>query len=174
MECVRGDGTGKHVAAECRTARTRPAMAAHGALGLWTRAERGAERKLHPRDSTRAAEGLMTAGIGSAATRKVMERLAGPTGGGLTVGALTEAGSEGPPLRAQNAAAELVERSATVKYPLVSVYCEKVTNDLREKFCSFSGSVEMAIEVRHSQDRLEGMEEALERQTDAVTKALSA
>jgi len=114
------------------------------------------------------------AGIGSAATQKVMERLAGPTGGSLTVGVLTEAGSEGPPLRAQNAAAELVERSGTVKYPLVSVYCEKVVNDLREKFRSFSGTARMAIEVRHSQDRLEGIEEALERQTDAVTAALSA
>ena len=117
---------------------------------------RRAGRELLPRDPTRAAEGLMTAGIGSAATRKVMERLAGPTGGGLTVGALTEAGSEGAPMRAQNAAAELVERAGAVKYPLVSVYCEKVVNDLREKFRSFSGSVQMAIEVRHSQDRLEG------------------
>ena len=76
-------------------------------------------------------------------------------------------------MRAQNAAAELVERSVAVKYPLVSVYCEKIVNDFREKFRSFSGSVEMAIEVRHSQDRLEGMEEALEAQTDAVTTALS-
>jgi hypothetical protein len=116
----------------------------------------------------------MTAGIGSAATRKVMDRLAGPTGGGMTVGALTEAGRAGPPLRAQNAAADLVERTAMAQYPLVSVYCEKVVNDLREKFRSFSGQVEMAIEVRHSQDRLEGIEEALEQQTDAVTEALSA
>ena len=113
-------------------------------------------------------------GIGSAATRKVMERLAVPSsGGGQTVGALAEIDSEGPPLRAQNATAELVERSVAVKYPLVSVYCEKIVNDFREKFRSFSGSVEMAIEVRHSQDRLEGMEEALEAQTDAVTTALS-
>jgi hypothetical protein len=116
----------------------------------------------------------MTAGIGSAATRKVMERLADPPGGALTVAALTDGDSEGAAMRAQNAAAELVERSGTVKYPLVSVYCEKIINDLREKFRSFAGSVEMAIEVRHSQDRLEGMEEALEAQTDAVTKALSA
>jgi hypothetical protein len=117
----------------------------------------------------------MTAGIGSAATRKAMERLAaGPLEGGLTVGALTQAGYEGAPMRAQNAAADLVERSGTVKYPLVNVYCEKIVNDLREKFRSFSGSVQIAIELRHSQDRLEGMEEALEQQTDAVTKALSA
>ncbi len=116
----------------------------------------------------------MSTGIGSAATRKVLERLAGPPGGELTAGALTDGVSEGPPLRAQNAAAELVERSGTVRYPLVSVYCEKVVNDLREKFRSFSGSAQMAIEVRHSQDRLEGLEEALEQQADAVTAALSA
>ena len=113
-------------------------------------------------------------GIGSAATRKVMERLAGPSVSDMTVAALTGEGSEGPPLRAQNAAAELVERSGTTAYPLVTVYCEKVVNDLREKFRSFSGSVQMAIEVRHSQDRIEGMEAALEEQTDAVTSALSA
>jgi hypothetical protein len=116
----------------------------------------------------------MAEGIGSAATRKVMERLSGPTGDGDTVAAFTDGDSAGPAMRAQNAAAELVERSATVKYPLVSVYCEKVINDFREKFRSFSGAVEMAIEVRHSQDRLDGMEEALEEQTDLVTKALTA
>jgi len=100
-------------------------------------------------------------GIGSAATRKVMERLAGASMSDVTVAALTQEGLVGPPLRAQNAAAELVERSGTTAYPLVNVYCEKVVNDLREKFRSFSGSVQVAIEVRHSQDRIEGMEAAL-------------
>jgi hypothetical protein len=114
------------------------------------------------------------AGIGSAATRKVMERLAGPAEAGSTVGALTEAGYEGAAMRAQNAAADLVERAGGARYPLVTVYCEKVVNNLREKFRSFSGTVEIAIEVRHSQDRLEGMEEAIEQQTDAVTTALAA
>jgi hypothetical protein len=114
------------------------------------------------------------AGIGSAATRKVMERLAGPAEAGSAVGSLTDAGYEGAAMRAQNAAAELAERAGSVKYPLVTVYCEKVINDLREKFRSFSGRVEMAIEVRHSQDRLEGMEDALEAQADAVTQALAA
>ena len=114
------------------------------------------------------------AGIGSAATRKVLERLAGPAEAGSTVGALTEAGYEGAAMRAQNAAADLVERAGGARYPLVTVYCEKVVNSLREKFRSFSGTVEIAIEVRHSQDRLEGMEEAIEQQTDAVTTALAA
>jgi hypothetical protein len=114
------------------------------------------------------------AGIGSAATRKVMDRLAGPAEAGSLVGALTDAGYQGAAMRAQNAAAELAERAGSVAYPLVTVYCEKVVNDFREKFRSFSGRVQMAIEVRHSQDRLEGMEAALEAQADAVTQSLAA
>jgi hypothetical protein len=116
----------------------------------------------------------MTAGIGSAATRKVMQKLAGPAEAGSTVGALTEAGFESATMRALNAAADLVERAGAVQYPMVTVYCEKVVNDLKEKFRSFSGRAELAIEVRHSQDRLEGLEAAIEEQTDALTKALSA
>jgi hypothetical protein len=116
----------------------------------------------------------MAAGIGSAATRKVMERLAGPADAGSVVGALTQAGYEGAAMRAQNAAAELVERAGAVRYPIVTVYCEKVVNDLKEKFRSFSGRVEIAIEVRHSQDRLDGLEATIEDQTDAVTKTLAA
>jgi hypothetical protein len=54
------------------------------------------------------------------------------------------------------------------------VYCEKISNDLREKFRSFSGAVHLAIEVRHSQDQLDGIEDALEQYTDAVTGALTA
>jgi hypothetical protein len=116
----------------------------------------------------------MTNGIGSAVTRKVLERLAGSPNDGANVGALTQGGSAGPPLRVLNAAAELMERAGTTEYPAVTVYCEKVVNDLREKFRSFSGVVQMAIEVRHSQDRMDGIEDALEQQTDALTQALSA
>ena len=63
-------------------------------------------------------------------------------------------------VRAQNVAADLAERSSTVKYPAVNVYCEKVVNQLTEKFRTFSGTAQMAIEVRHSQDRLEGFRTA--------------
>src|SRR4051812_20354198 len=135
MERICGHGPGSHVAPERGTDRAGRSLAANGRLGLQRHdRRRGTERELFSRDSTRATEGLMT-GIGSAATRKVMERLAGPSGGGgQTVGALSEIDSDGPPMRAQNATAELVERSVAVKYPLVSVYCEKIVNDFREKF----------------------------------------
>jgi hypothetical protein len=114
----------------------------------------------------------MTAGIGSAATRKVVERLTGSTDASATAGSLTAAGFEGAVVRAQNAAADIVERAGAARYPVVSVYCEKVVNDLREKFRRFSGRAQIAIEVRHSQDRLDGMEDTLEQQTDAITQAL--
>ena len=54
------------------------------------------------------------------------------------------------------------------------MYCEKIANELREKFRSFSGTVQLVIEVRHSADRLEGMEYALEQMADTVTGILSA
>ena len=116
----------------------------------------------------------MANGIGSAVTRKVVERLGGSTGGDGTAGALLQTEIGAPAVRVGNAAAELMERAGVAQYPVISVYCEKIVNDLREKFRTFSGTVQMAIDVRHSQDRLEGIEEALEAQADAVTAALTA
>ena len=116
----------------------------------------------------------MANGIGSAVTRKVVERLGGSGPADGPAGALTQAGPGGAAIRGGNAAAELMERAGVSQYPVMSVYCEKVVNDQREKFRSFSGTVEMAIEVRHSQDRMEGIEEALEAEVDAVTAALTA
>lgn len=77
-------------------------------------------------------------------------------------------------VRSQNVAADLAERSAPTHYPAVHVYCEKIVNDLTEKFRSFSGSARMAIELRYSQDRLEGLEEGLEQGVDAAAGALQA
>jgi len=36
-------------------------------------------------------------------------------------------------------ALELVERATAVHYPAVNVYCEKIANQLVEKFRTFSG-----------------------------------
>jgi hypothetical protein len=72
----------------------------------------------------------------------------------------------------QNVAPDLVERSKNNKYPTVHVYCNKVVNNLREKFRTFSGVVEMVAEVRVSQDRLDGLESLVQMYTDAVTWVL--
>ncbi len=72
----------------------------------------------------------------------------------------------------QNVAFELTERSTEVKYPAVYIYCEKISNLLTEKFRRFSGRAQMAIEVRLSQDRMEGLEAALQLYADAITQIL--
>ena len=122
----------------------------------------------------------MTAKIGSAATAKVIRRITGPTGFNSHLAALTLTGAEAAsPLavaqvRSQNVAAEVAERADTVQYPAANVYCEKIVNSLEEKFRSFSGTVRMAVELWHSQDRLDGLQDALEVYTDAFTQVLHA
>jgi hypothetical protein len=72
----------------------------------------------------------------------------------------------------QNVTPEAVERTAGATYPAVYVYCEKLANSLREKFRTFSGTARMAVEVRVSQDRLEGLERKLSLYVEAVTDVL--
>ena len=116
----------------------------------------------------------MTGRIGSAATAKVQQMVTGPSGVNAGLAAITASGAEFAGLvdksqvRTQNVALEMAERALGVKYPAVNVYCEKVVNDLREKFRTFSGRVQMAIEVRQSQDRLDGMQDHLEVYVDAA------
>ncbi|MFB3829035.1 MAG: hypothetical protein ACE15B_19870 [Bryobacteraceae bacterium] len=72
----------------------------------------------------------------------------------------------------QNVAADLTERTGEVQYPVVHVYCEKLSNEMREKFRRFSGRAFMAVEARVSQDRLEDIERVLQMYVDAVTRVL--
>ncbi|HYW41653.1 MAG TPA: hypothetical protein VE959_02275 [Bryobacteraceae bacterium] len=121
----------------------------------------------------------MTAQIGGAATAKVIQRLTGSAGMNSSIAALTEGSAtvsalNAAQVRAQNVSADLAERSGSVKYPAVQVYCEKIANQLTEKFRSFSGKAQMAIEIRHSQDRLDGLQDALELYADAATQVLTA
>ena len=112
--------------------------------------------------------------IGSQARSKLMDRLTAPAGLGAGMADLVQAGGAAPLVLAQNAAADLVDKTAGAQYPLVTACCEKISNDLHEKFRSFSGTVQLAVEVRHSQDRLDGLEDALEQYADAVTQTLTA
>ena len=122
----------------------------------------------------------MTGTIGKAATARIIQRIIAPSGVNSGLAALTQAGEPATaPLTAgqilsQNAPSELLERCSVVQYPALHVYCEKIANDMDEKFRSFSGSVQMAIEVRHSQDRLDGLQETVEIYAGAVTQMLDA
>lgn len=116
--------------------------------------------------------------ISGAGTAKTFERLTGSTGINASLGALTQTGGTGTTLlgavqvRVQNAAMELAERSLPLQYPVANVYCEKIVNDLEAKFQTFSGTVQMAVEIRHSQDGLDGLEAAVEQYAGAVTQVL--
>jgi hypothetical protein len=72
----------------------------------------------------------------------------------------------------QQVGADLAERSAGVQYPIFYAYCEKLTNNLREKFRTFSGKAGMVVEVRVSMDRLEDLGRFLELYVEAVTDVL--
>jgi hypothetical protein len=121
---------------------------------------------------------LTVAQIGSVTTSKLVNILT--AGEALSQAVAAISAQESAPLpslterqiMAQNVALELAEKGPGVRYPAVYVYCEKMSNALREKFRTFSGRARMVMEVRVSQDRLEGLERQLELYVDAVTQVL--
>ena len=118
--------------------------------------------------------------IGSLAAQKVIQRMTAPAGvtahlAGLTSGDEQRLASlKTSQIRSQNVTADLAERGDPVVYPAANVYCEKLVNSLVEKFRTFSGTLQMVIEVRTSQDRLAGLQDALELYADAVMQTLDA
>lgn len=122
----------------------------------------------------------MAANIASGTTARALSLMQGASGINASLLAIQQAGGPGGgfalavEVTAQNVAPDLVERSTAVRYPTANLYCEKVVNTLKEKFRSFSGRVEMVMEIRHSQDGLEGLESVLELYTDAAAQALDA
>jgi hypothetical protein len=118
------------------------------------------------------------AGIGATVGRRLVEILTSESGVGAAVmeGSLA-AGIVMPPLMrgqvvAQNVAADLTEKTAGAKYPALYVYCDRVTNSLREKFRQFSGTARMVVEARVSQERLEDLELRTQVVADAITDVL--
>lgn len=116
--------------------------------------------------------------VGSTITTQVVSLLTGPQGLGACLTTLMEAeqtslAQVGPSqVLAQNVSADIAERSTNVAYPAVYVYCEKILNQLIEKFRTFSGKAVMVVEVRVSQDRLEGLETLVQSYVDAITQVL--
>ena len=116
--------------------------------------------------------------ISSAGTAKTIQRLTGTNGVNASLAALTQPGGTGAAMpgvaqiSAQNVATELAERSMPVQYPVVNVYCEKIVNNLAEKFQTFSGTAQMMLEIRHSQDLLDGLQAAVEQYAGAAMQVL--
>lgn len=120
----------------------------------------------------------MATTIGNTVTAKTVQLLTGSSGVNLKLEALALSGvTTAAPvgtaqILAENVALEIVERATPVHYPALNVYCEKLVNQLVEKFRTFSGVSQMAIEVRHSQDQLAGLQETVELYASAVMQTL--
>jgi hypothetical protein len=77
-----------------------------------------------------------------------------------------------PGIAEQHTAVDLSDRAQGHKYPQVLVYCERIQNLQTEKFRRFSGRADLVAEVRHSQDRLEELEERTHLYVEAVLAVL--
>src|SRR5580658_10562334 len=73
---------------------------------------------------------------------------------------------------ALNASVEISEKTGKAQYPALLVYCDKLANTLKEKFRQFSGKAHVVVEVRHSQDNLDGMGGRVDVYVDAVCALL--
>ena len=118
------------------------------------------------------------AGLTGALTSKVVSRLSAVSDGvNVRVGAITngDASLLSTGIRtivAQNVSADISEKAGHTHYPAVLVYCDKVSNTLKEKFRQFSGKAHVVVEVRHTQDRLDNIEAGLQVYVDAVCALL--
>jgi hypothetical protein len=118
------------------------------------------------------------AGLSGALTSIVVSKLTSTIGGvGLRIAAMEEAdsGLRAVGIRdivALNASVEISEKTGYVQYPALLVYCDKLSNTLKEKFRQFSGTAHVFVEVRHSQDELTGIESNVEVYVDAVCALL--
>ena len=117
--------------------------------------------------------------LAGTATSKLQGLLSAPSGLNTNLAILAQADSvlASPILPKQlvteNVSYEIAEKSLDQKYTAVYIYCDTITNTLTEKFRSFSGTLEMTIDVRVSQDRLEGIDQACQLYTAAVTQTLN-
>jgi hypothetical protein len=72
----------------------------------------------------------------------------------------------------RHVAADLAEKTSGVRYPVVYVYCEKVVNDLREKFRRFSGTADLSVDIRVSHEHMDDLQPSLQTYVEAVTDVL--
>jgi hypothetical protein len=118
------------------------------------------------------------ANIGNAVVQKAVSMLEADTG--LAAGLATVSSNSGMPLPmvagdrilAQQVSFDVLEKAKGAKYPTYTIYCEKLENNLREKFRRFSGTASLCVDVRVTHDRLEGLDELIQLYVDAVLSTL--
>src|SRR5579871_6768303 len=100
------------------------------------------------------------AGLSGTLTAMVVSMLSSTSeGANVRIGAMVENDASlqavgARSIVAMNASVELSEKTGYVQYPLMLVYCDTVSNALKEKFRQFSGTAHVVVEARYSQDKL--------------------
>ena len=74
-------------------------------------------------------------------------------------------------IRVENVALDVAEKSP-IRYPVVFIYCERLTNAQREKFTAISGTLNLAIEIRASGNSVNAVSDQSLAQAEAVMKVL--
>jgi hypothetical protein len=114
--------------------------------------------------------------IQTQATKRLLELLRADDGLAAVCAELQsgreDAPCEIPAVLEQYVAADLVEKAVTVKYPVLHVYCDRLSNKLTEKFRTFSGTASLVVEVRVTHDHLTDLQTTLAFYVDAVTELL--
>lgn len=118
------------------------------------------------------------AGLSGTLTSTVVSMLSSTTAGAnVRIGTMVQAD---PTLQAagvrtivaMNASVDLSEKTGYMQYPLMLVYCDKVSNTLKEKFRQFSGTAHVVVEARYSQDKLDSLQANAEVYADAICALL--
>jgi hypothetical protein len=108
----------------------------------------------------------------------VVSKLTSPTSGvtsQITALEQLDSGLQAGAIRnivALNASVDISEKVGFVQYPALLVYCDKMSNTLKEKFRQFSGKAHLVVEVRHSQDELTDIASNVDVYVDAVCTLL--
>ncbi len=118
--------------------------------------------------------------VATAAAQALVDRLSNQQGvqkilqDRMLAGGLKLHGNGLGAIRAGNYSVEIGDLARGGKSPEMLVYTQKIRNLLTEKFQTFSGKVEMVVEIRNSADRLDGLQQDTQAYTEAVMQALDA
>jgi hypothetical protein len=114
--------------------------------------------------------------IVSVVVEELAQRLSDPQGLPLLLGGESgpppEWRSGAPPIVTQNLSPDLADQIPGTARTGLFLYTDKVVNDQREKFTRFSGHIRTVIEVRVTNDRVEGMQQELNRWVTAIEEIL--
>jgi len=114
--------------------------------------------------------------IGRTVTEHVLALLAGHTGVNASLDGRAKTNAHVPAhirsFLGMNVSPELLEKANQAQYPAVMVYCERLNNTLGEKFRTFAGQARVTVEIRNSEDRIEGVNSGSSLYADLICELL--